>query len=110
MPGSAVTATVEFVADAFTLNNDQIWLEVMYLGSSGAPIYTVLTDSKSDILGSNSAQSSSSATWVTVGLATPVTQKVSVTFTPQMAGFVIGRVYVAAPLVTVYVDPKMVIA
>lgn len=101
--GSAKTATVEVVTDNVTLKDDECWLEVMYLGDASFPITTRITDRRALAAAAN--QTSSSAAWTTTGLATPVKQKLSVTFTPQLAGFVIARVYLAKPSTTVYVDP-----
>jgi len=108
--GSSVTATVEIVTDNVTLNDDEAFLQVFYYGSSSTPLATRISDAKADILASASAQTTSSATWTTTGLGTPVKQKLSVTFTPQMKGFVIARVMLAKASTTVYVDPVLTLA
>ena len=105
--GSPITVEVDVVTDGVTLNDDEAWLEVQYLGTSGYPLGSFISDTKSDILGSAAAQGSSSATWTTTGLSSPVKQKLSVTFTPQEVGFIHAVVRVAKASTTVYVDPTI---
>ena len=108
--GSAKTVTVEIVTDNVTLNNDECWLEIMHLGTSGYPLGAWVTDCKADILATTAAQASSSETWTTTGLTTPVKQKLSASFTPQEKGYVIARVVLAKASTTVYVDPKLTVS
>jgi hypothetical protein len=108
--GNPLTATVEIVTDNVTLKDDEAWLEIEYLGSSAQPISTRVNDRKANLTATGSNQTSSSVTWTTTGLATPVKQKLEVTFTPQMAGYVIGRVVLAKASTTMYACPKMTIA
>jgi hypothetical protein len=114
--GSAITVTVEIVHDsqgsgtssAFT--NKEIWLEVQYLGTSGVPLSLFVSDEPADILTAATDQTSSSETWTTTGLATPVKQKLSVSFTPQEKGFIHATVCMAGASDTAYVDPKLTIS
>jgi hypothetical protein len=109
--GSAITVTVEVLTDsASALNDDQVWLEVDYLGSSGSPLGSTISDGKATVIATAAAQTASSATWTTTGMANPQTRKLSVTFTPQMKGFIRGRIGVGKALATIYVDPKMVVS
>ena len=114
--GAAVTATVEIVHDSqgagsgAAFQDDEVWLELVHLGTSGFPLGARLTDCKADVLASAANQASSSSTWTTTGLTTPVKQKLSVTFTPQEKGFVLARVVLAKASKTVYVDPAMTVA
>lgn len=108
--GSSKTVTIEIITDNVTLKDDECWLEVMYLGTSGAPLGTWIDDAKADVLASAADQTSSSETWTTTGLTTPVKQKLSVTFTPQEKGFIHARVVLAKPSTTVYVDPKLTVS
>lgn len=113
--GSAITATVEIVHNSQgsgtngVLNDDECWLEVMYLGTSGVPLGTHITDRKSDVLAAATAQDTSSAAW-TGDSAGWDTQKLSVTFTPQEKGFIHARVIVAKASATVYVDPLITVS
>lgn len=109
--GSALTATVEILRDSATnLTDAEIWLEVMYLGTSGVPLGTWTSDRAADILATPADQTDSSATWTTTGMSNPNTQKLSVTFTPQEKGYVHARVVVAKASTTVYVDPVLTLA
>lgn len=113
---AAVTATVEVVHDsqgagtgaAFT--NEEVWLEVMYLGTSGVPLGSFVSNTKADVLATAADQPTSTATWTTTGLTTPVKQKLSVTFTPQEKGYIHARVYLGKASKTLYVDPKITVA
>ena len=105
--GSSVIATVEIVTDNVTLKDDECWLELFYMAGSGNAVVTRLTDFKAGYVATGANQDSSSVTWTTTGLTTPVKQKLVVTFTPQLAGFVYGRVVLAKASTTVYIDPKI---
>lgn len=107
--GSAITVTVETLTDNVTLKDDQCWLEVMYLGTSGVPLGSWISDAKASPLATAANQTTSSATWTTTGLTTPVKQQLAVTFTPQEKGFIHARVCVGKASTTVYVDPKLVV-
>lgn len=110
--GSSKTLTVEIVHDSAgagsgsKFQDDEIWLEVQYLGTSGFPLGSRITDAKASVLATAADQASSSETWTTTGLTTPVKQALSVTFTPQEKGYFIARVVVAKASKTVYVCPK----
>jgi hypothetical protein len=104
--GSALTATVE-IAGTATLNDDDIWMDIEYLGNASYPLGSLATCRKATIMSSNAAVPSSSATW---SGSPAVTQKLEVTFTPQMKGPIKARVYVAKPSITVYVDPLITVA
>lgn len=106
--GSAITATVEILHDSATnLKDDEVWLELNYLGSSSTPIATLITDAKTDVLATAADQTASSVTWVTTGMTNPNKQKLSVTFTPQMKGMIIARVSLGKASKTIYVCPKV---
>jgi hypothetical protein len=87
-------------------NNDDIWIEVEYLGSSGSPLASFVNDTKSNNLASGSALSSDGSAWG--GGTTPF--KMSVTITPLLAGYL--RVYVKAAKTssTFYIDPLPVLS
>jgi hypothetical protein len=106
--GSSKTLTAHIATDNVTLNSNEIWLEVEYLGSSGSPVTTLVSSGPATYLSTGSALTSDSAeAWTTTGLTTPIKQKMSVSFTPQMVGPVRWRVKVAKPSTTVYVCPKV---
>lgn len=103
--GSPVTATVEIVNDGVTLKDDEVWGEVQYLGTSGFPLSSFADDAKADVLATGANQSASTAAWTTTGLASPVKQKLEVTFTPQEKGVYVFTPKLARPSTTIYVDP-----
>lgn len=108
--GSAKTVTVEILHDSATaLKDNEVWLEVLELGSSAAPQATLVRDA-SDVLAAGADQTSSAATWTTTGMGNPNTQKLAVTFTPQMKGLFRARVAVGKASKTLYVDPLLVVA
>lgn len=104
--GVAKTITVEILHDSTTnLKDDEIWLDVQYLGTTGFPLGVFANDAKANVLAAAADQTVSTATWTTTDLTNPNKQKLSVTFTPQEKGVAICRVMVAKPSYTVYVDP-----
>lgn len=103
--GVAKTVTVEIVTDNVTLTDAECWVEVEYLGTAGFPVSSFASDRAADILATPANQASSTESWTTTGLATPVKQKLSVSFTPQEKGPVRVRVMLAKASTTVYVDP-----
>lgn len=114
--GSSVTVTLDILHDSVTnLTNAEIWLEVMSLNTSGVPLGSWTRD---DVAGDNSGnrlataadQASSAATWTTTGMTNPNTQKLSVTFTPQETGYIIGRVACSKASYTLYIDPVLQLA
>lgn len=108
--GSSVTATVEIIHDSVTdLTDAEVWVEVEYLGTSGFPLSSTITDQRSDILGSAANQATSAASWATTGMTNPNEQKLSVTFTPQEKGFITARVFVGKASYTLYVDPEITV-
>jgi len=107
--GSAITVTVEVITDNVTLKDDECWLEVQYLGTSGYPLSVFINDCKANVLAGNNPQDTSTETWTTTGLTTPTKQKLSVTFTPQEKGFLHAVVKLAKASTTVYVDPLLVV-
>lgn len=108
--GSSVTATVEIIHDSATaLNDDEVWLDIRYLSSASYPLGASAT-TRRGLLAAAAATTSSTATWTTTGLTNPNKRKLSVSFTPQMKGFVIAIVRFAKASTSVYVDPKVTLS
>jgi len=104
--GSSVTVTVDVLHDSATnLKDNEVWLEVQYLGTSGYPLALFASDAMADVLATAADQTTSSATWTTTGMSNPNTQKLSVTFTPQEEGVFTCTVKLAKASYSVYVDP-----
>jgi hypothetical protein len=112
--GANVTVTVYGTINAGALpNNDDIWLEVEYLGSSTFPLGTIVTTTKSNVLAANAAVASDSSTWNGGGSGAGWTPfKLTITLSspqPGMAGYLHARVRAAKPSTTFYIDPKVVL-
>lgn len=105
--GSPLTVTMELLTDNVTLTNADAWLEVRYMGSSSNPGGSLVSTGLADLLAAASNLTSSAAAWTTTGIGTPVTQKISATFTPQMIGFYRVVLKVGKASATVYADPKL---
>jgi len=75
--GVSKTVTVEVLTDGVTLKDDECWVEVQYLGTSGFPLGVFASDAKADVLATSANQTASTAAWTTTGLTTPVKQKLS---------------------------------
>lgn len=100
--GSAVTATVEGIWGGGAVpNDDDVWLDVEYLGDASSPQGSFVNDGKADLLASAAAQTSSSETWG--GSTTKF--KLAVSFTPQQKGWLYARVKCAKASSTFYIDP-----
>ena len=105
--GVSKTATVEIVSSS-SLNNDDVWLLLEYMGASGTPLTTVANSRPATPLTTVAAVPTSTAAWNSAP-ATPVYQHLQVSFTPQRAGRVRARVMLGKASATVYVDPNIVI-
>jgi hypothetical protein len=105
--GSSKTLTVHTLTDNNTLQDNQIWLEVDYLGSSGAPLASRVTTETVRLGTAANLASDSGEAWAgTGGFTSPVKQKLTATFTPQMKGPIRWRIKYAHASVTAYVCPK----
>lgn len=105
--GSSVTVTIEGIWGGGAVPNDEdIWVEVEYLGASGSPLGSFVNDSKATILTATAGQTSSSETWG--GSTTKF--KLSVSFTPQQAGWIQATVKCAKASSTFYIDPKITLS
>jgi hypothetical protein len=113
-PG-AKTVSVEIVHDSqgagtgSDLQNDEIWLEVQYLGTDSRPLGS-FTSSAKVMLGTATDYTNSAETWTTTGLTTPVKQILSVSFTTAEKGFIHAKVYLGKASKTVYVDPELTVS
>ena len=102
--GSSKTLTVYGIWGGGAVpNNDDLWFEVGYLGSSATPIGSAATSGKASYLAANAAYASDSSTWG--GSTTKF--KMTATFTPQMKGPIFVLIRVAKLSTTVYIDPEI---
>lgn len=102
----SITRTWEIVNDGVTLTNADAWIEVQYLNSSASPLGAIVTTAPADLLTAGSNIATSSVTWNTTGLGSPVKQKIAVTFNPQMKGLYRAVLKVGKASQTLYLDPK----
>lgn len=105
--GSSKTATVEIISSG-TLNDDDISLLLEYMGTSGSAVASFVS-SLPAALAAGTAVPTSSVTWNNPP-ATPVKQKLQVTFTPQRAGRVRGLVRLGKPSTAVWINPQIAIS
>lgn len=101
--GASITATFELVTDNVTLTDADFELVATYLGNATDDL-GFKASSAPALLTAASNLTTSTATWTTTGLTTPVKQKVSVTFTPQQEGVIVFELALMKPSTTVYVD------
>jgi hypothetical protein len=110
--GSAITATVEILHDSATnLKDSEVWVEFMYMGTSGNPIGTAINNHKADYFGTaaDHAAGTGAGNW-TKSMTNPNSQKLSCTFTPQEKGYISARVHLAKANYTIYVHPDIVVS
>ena len=109
---SAITPRIEILRDgsATEYQDDEVWGEWSYQGTSGFPLATIVSDRMMP-LGSAADQAASAlgaGDW-TGENATAAFQKLEATaaFTPAEIGHLRARVCVGQPEITVYVDPTI---
>lgn len=109
--GSPITVTVEIARDgtATKLTDAEIWLEVQYLGTSGFPLGSFISDAVATVIASAADQADSVAAWAGLG-GTNCKQALSVTFTPEEKGVIHAVVRLAKASATVYVDPVLTVS
>ena len=113
--GSAITVTCEILIDsATTLYKEDVWMEVEYLGTSGAPLGTVDRDSRlATYLTALATTECDAGTGVSNWTGESVnakSYKLVSTITPQEKGFIHATVKLAKASTTIYICPKLVIA
>ena len=103
-PGVVTPAEIECAWGAGSPpNNDEVWLDLEYLGDVASPQGSFVNDGKADLLVTAAPQSASAAAW-----AGSVSKfKLDVSFTPQQKGWIYARVKCARPSMTFYIDPKI---
>jgi hypothetical protein len=112
--GANVTVTVCGTVNAGALpNNDDIWLEVEYLGNASFPVGTIVSTTKSSTLAANAAVASDSSTWNGGGSGAGWSpfKLVATLSSPQpgLPGILEARVRVGKPSATYYIDPTVVL-
>ncbi len=87
-------------------NNDDVWFDVEYLGTSGFPLGVIATTTKASNLATGTALSADTSVWG--GGVTPF--KISMAITVQSGGYMFGYVKVAKAASTYYIDPLPVLS
>lgn len=110
--GANVTVTVYGTINAGAVpNNDDIWIEIEYLGSLATPIGTIVSTTKASLLAANAAVASDSSTWNGGGSGAGWSPfKLTTTLSspqPAMAGYIDVRIRAAKASTTFYIDPKI---
>jgi hypothetical protein len=107
--GSALTASIQIIHDSLTnLQDDEIWMELTYYGTSGVPLGHYISDRMAWF--GTAADQEAGSTWTTEDLTNDNEQKLSVSFTPQEAGYIVAKVCLAKSNYTVYVDPYITVS
>lgn len=104
------TASIAIVTDNVTLKDNEIWIEVEYLGTSGFPLGlssndVAARDRAADILNAGTNQTTDATSSWPSAPGTPVKQTLSTTFTTTGKGQYRARVCLAKASTTVYFDP-----
>jgi len=84
--GEEITVRVYTLTDGVTLQNDEFWIEVNYLGSASYPIGSLASSAMANILATPANLTTSTEGWTTTDIASPTKQYAEVTFTPQESG------------------------
>lgn len=107
------TFTVEILHDSATnLQDDEVWLDVAYLGTSGFPVMSHANDRVADVFASAADQAvgAGAGTW-TKSMTNPNSQKLHLTVTVNEIGFALVKVCMAkGGSYTLYVNPKVAVA
>ncbi len=102
--GSSITLTW-YVASGGTLNDDDFWIEYFYpdTAATSSARHKYATTRADPLATPVALTTDSASTWSGSGVGTK--QKISATFTPDIAGPVKFRACLAKPATTVYFDP-----
>jgi hypothetical protein len=107
--GANVTVTVYGIWTSAGLPlNDQVWMEVGYLGNAGSTQLYLLSGTKADTLATGNAQTTDASSWGGSTTAFKMTATLSAP-QPQLA----GEIYVtikSATTTAVYIDPIVVLS
>lgn len=95
-------------------NNDDIWLELEYLGSALTPLGTIVNTTKANVLAAAAAVASDGSSWNGGGSGAGWSPfKLTKTLSapqPGLPGYIHARVRAAKASATYYIDPVMVLS
>ena len=109
---SSSTFTINCLWDSATnIQNDEIWMELEYFGSSANTQSSFSSDGLANPLATAADQTTNSETWTISPSMTNANEfQLNVTVTPGRVGPVIAHVYLNKPSTTVFVDPLIVVS
>lgn len=110
--GSSKTITVEGLINTTLPNDDEIWMEVSYMGTVGSPVGAVSrADRFANCSGAGAAQEAGAGdgAWTTT-LGTPKSFKLTAAITPRQVGYISVRVCCGVASKTFYINPDFTIA
>lgn len=106
--GADVTLSIDIAHDSLTaLNNDEVRLQVEYLGSTTSTQSTIAHNGLTTPLTAATAHAASTNAWTTTGLANANVQTLSITVTPQQRGFLLCKIILTKASYPIYVDTKI---
>jgi hypothetical protein len=113
--GANVTVTIYGTINAAAVpNNDDIWMTLVYLGSSLTPVGSFARTNKANILTAGTPVSTDNSVWNGGGSGAGWSPfKLTLTLSspqPAMAGYIYARIRAAKPTTTFYIDPKVVLS
>ena len=100
------TATIYLTSNA-VLTNSNFWIELEYFASGASPVSSFVNSRVTDMLTSGTGLTADSSTWG--GTAQTYKYRVTVTFSPAMAGYLKATLYACSGATAIYVDPKIYI-
>ncbi len=103
--GAKTVSIYGYWDNASVPNNDDIWIDVEYLGTAGSPLSSFATSGKASFLALLAAIPSDTSTWG--GGDTTTRFKMSATLTTALKGPITVVVKVAKASNTFYIDPKI---
>lgn len=105
--GSPLNITIEGIWGGGAVpDNDEIWMVVEYLGTSGVPLGSFETTGMANGLGTPAATDAGSGTWG--GSTTEFSM--TATVTPQEKGPITIYIYAGVASSTFYIDPKPIVS
>ncbi len=111
-PGTYAATKIALTSATAALTNNDVFAEAVYMGNASYPLGSRVTTGNSPQLPQGSSPSSlttAGASWGTNGAGNNYTLTLP-SFTVALAGMVRFRVFVGKPSLTVYIDPKVVVA
>lgn len=104
-----IAITNFFISEGIVSSNNNVWLDVDFLGTNGLPLGTNTSTRNAGILTAGAANPvDTGSAWTTNGIVVPITNYVTVSITPQQIGFIRARLNVAKTNCAIWYDPIIV--